>query len=382
MKDRITHKGKYLFITSLLGFGILLFYISAAAWGSMVWMSSTVMFYLEQPISAKEALSAMEWNQKIREKGQEGEETELLLDFCIWGQEENVTIENKSLSASTQADVISLCGNPELLFENCGLPVKEDAKGCVIDEKTAWDLFGSSQVAGKEIFCEGKSYIVRKVISGKEKIIAFQARQDKKESQKKDAESGQEVPEQLEKLPFNRITLRKLENQSIYDLQSAWNNQYGLPAAILDTELLRGISGTCLLLLPFSLCIFFWVYLYHQYKIQDKWQGKAGAAGAAAILLILFLIFWKRWVQIPDDYIPTKWSNFSFWTNLWETKTEAVRLLIQIPKTNLDSVWIRSFFQTVACSFLAEVFLITGGLVFTQNIPYAVKSGTKRTGPL
>ena len=73
MKDRITHKGKYLFITSLLGFGILLFYISAAAWGSMVWMSSTVMFYLEQPISAKEALSAMEWNQKIREKGQEGE---------------------------------------------------------------------------------------------------------------------------------------------------------------------------------------------------------------------------------------------------------------------------------------------------------------------
>lgn len=365
MKKSIKNKltSCYLLITGLLGLGILLFCISAAAWGSMVWMSNTVMFYLRQPISAEEALAAAEWNQEIREREPEGEQTELFLDFCIWGQEENVVVENESLSVSTQADTILLCGNPGLLFENCSLPVREDVKGCVIDEKTAWELFGSSQVVGKEISCEGKIYIVRSVIPGKERIIAFQVQRDKKESQKESAESKQEMPDSPQERPFNRVTLSKPGDQSIYDLQTAWNNQYGLSAAVLDTELMRGISGVCLLLIPLSACIFFWMYLYHQYKIQDRWQGKAVAAGTALCLLVLFLIFLKKWVQIPDDYIPTKWSDFSFWTSLWETKTEAAKLLIQIPKTDLDYRWISSFFQSAGCGLLAEVFLVTGRLL-------------------
>jgi len=46
---------KYVLIAVVAGLGIFLFYLSAAAWGNLIATKEKVMFYLEQPISVREA---------------------------------------------------------------------------------------------------------------------------------------------------------------------------------------------------------------------------------------------------------------------------------------------------------------------------------------
>ena len=73
---------------------------------------------------------------------------------------------------------------------------------------------------------------------------------------------------------------------------------------------------------------------------------------------MLLLAFLKDKVKIPDEYIPTRWSEFSFWESLWERKVDAVELLLRIPKSNLDNGWMDCFFHTCAYGVLAAVCLV------------------------
>ena len=150
---------KYLAAAGMLGLAGIFFYLSAASWGSMILEKNQVRFYLEQPISGSEAVKIVESSQE-REESKE-EDNEQITDFCIWGQRERAVLSNDNLSRNILANVIMMCGNPELLFEDCRVPGREDLQGCLIDQESAWQLFGSSNVVGKEITYNGKNYTIR-----------------------------------------------------------------------------------------------------------------------------------------------------------------------------------------------------------------------------
>lgn len=347
---------KYLFQASMGALVFLLFYLAFAAWCSLLWWKDSALFYLKEPISVEEALNISEQNQETARLWRQGNSQQgMPLNFCIWGQKENITVSNEELSRAAGADVIFLCGNPELLFEECRTPVQEDTQGCLISEETAWELFGSSQVIGKEVLCQGKSYIIRNVISSKEKILAFQAGSLSKRNQELSAE--EEENSSVDSV-LQRITVQKPKGSSIRDLQMIWAGQYGLNAQVLDTELLRGISGFLLLAIPVTVCMFFWMFLYRQYRAQETSRQKAVMAGLSLALAVLLIIFLRKWVRIPDDYIPTLWSDFSFWSGLCKDKLEEIRLLIRIPKEIPDSEWMDGFFRVAGYSLLAETLTV------------------------
>lgn len=369
--------GKYLVITGLIILGMFLSYLSASAWGRMVQQKDSVMFYLKQPIALEDALAVAEQNKETAEEyRQEQEEKKPPLSFCIWGQKEDVMLSNENLSRSFMADVILLCGSPELLFEDCRVPMQEDSAGCLVDEKAAWELFGDMKVVGKEISYEGNDYTIRNVVPGKEGIVAFQASRAliEKNTKLEGAQSNESMDGVMQ-----RLTMHKPKGYSVYDLESSWNHAYGFFVDVLDLQLLRGIGGIVMLLFPVSLCFLFGCYLYHlraslnissglfgHFTVKKNGkllQGKAAAVGLSLMLMGLLLFFLKDMVQIPDDYIPTRWSEFSFWTRLWEIKTEAVKLLLGMPKTVLDSHWMGDFFQTLTGGFLAEALLVVAGFL-------------------
>lgn len=391
MKKYRVYNGKYLAASLLIGLGMLFFYLSAVAWGSFIWTKDSVMFYLEQPLSSQEALAAMEQNQKAAEE--EGGE---FLNFCLWGQKENIILSNESLSAAVQVNGVFLCGKPELLFEDCSLPVPGDGQGCLIDEETAWKLFGDTQVTGKEISYEGKRYVIRGVIKSSERMAAFQVSKNSFRNKGELPNTGESLddgasletgaegssePEQetdnqqglSEENLLTRLTVQKPEHFSIYDLQSVWENQYNFPVKILDLELLRGIGAFCVLLFPITVFVFFGVYLYHQYRVQKDIPQKVLGAGLILFLLVLFLILCRGWVNIPDDYIPTRWSEFSFWTELWEGKMEGIRRLLWMPKSSLDDRWMKPFFQTAGRSLLAEMLLMIGCILLKYGAKFSEK---------
>lgn len=353
MKTGIKKYRKYLFLAGVGGLGFLLFYLASVAWCSMLWAKDSVLFYLEEPISVEEALKISEQNQKTAELWKQGQKEQgTPLNFCIWGQKENITVSNEELSRTASADAVILCGNPEILFADCRTPIQEDEQGCLIDEETAWELFGSSQVIGKEILCQGNNYMIRNVIPAEERVVAFQAGSLSHKNQRASAE-GEEKSSADSVL--QRITVQKPKESSIRDLQMIWAGQYSLSAQVLDTELLRGISGSLLLAIPVTVCIFIWMFLYRQFRVQEKLRQKAVTAMLSLALAALLIFFLGKWVRIPDDYIPTLWSDFSFWAKLWKEKTEGMRLLIRIPKGMPDSEWMDDFWKAAGYSLLAEM---------------------------
>ena len=242
---------------ALAMFGIFFAYLSAAAWGSMGWAKDKVMFYLQSPISVESALELSEKNQKVAEQYRQGLGNELPLPCCIWGQKDHVLVSNENLSRQMRASAILLCGSPGLLFEDCRVPVAEDLEGCLLDETAAWELFGDIDAIGKEVACENRTFLVREVIPGNEGIISFQAGSallGKKGDQEGEA-AGQEG-QSMDKV-MQRVTVQKPEGCSLHELESIWFSQFGYSADLLDTELMRGIGGFCVLLFPISLCIFF-----------------------------------------------------------------------------------------------------------------------------
>lgn len=350
---------KYLVIAGLLGLGGIFFYLSAASWGSMILEKDQVSFSLEQPISGNEAVSVIERSQEQEELKEE--DNERITDFCIWGQKERAILTNENLSRSILANVILMCGNPELLFQDCRVPGRDDLLGCLIDEESAWQLFGSSNVVDKEITYNGKKYTIRKVIPGAERIAAFQVSRQPRNKNEGGNENSLESLE-ADECQLDRLAVSPPKGWTAQALQEAWMNQYGFAVELLDMELLRGLAGGCVLLFPITVCILFGVYLYHQYRKQETMTGKAVSAVLAVILAGMAWFFLKNWVQIPDDYIPTKWSQFSFWTTLWEQKLEKGKLLLKMPKSVLDYDWFNHFSKTIVCGLFGELLLAAGGV--------------------
>lgn len=336
--------------------GFFFAYLSAIAWGSAAWGRDDAMFYLESPVSAAGALEAAERNQEFTERLRQGKEAPIPLEFCLWGQKDGVEVSNENLSRRVPASLILFCGSPELLFEGCRTPLMEDRNGCLIDEKAAWELFGSFQAVGREVSFGNNKFLVRKVVPGEEGLFAIQANGLSRE------EGGGASSAGLGNI-VSRVTVRKPAGYSVRDLESAWMGSHAMPVRVLDLEFLRGIGGFCALLAPFVLCAFFWAYFYCQYRGQETAAGKAVMAGASLALAALLLFFLKDKIRVPDAYIPARWSEFSFWPGLREAKLEAVKLLLRSPKSILDRGWMDCFFRTAGFGVLAAVLTAFSGIM-------------------
>lgn len=371
---------KYVAAIVVVGLVIFLSCLSFAADGALGFVKQRAMFCLEQPISNQEAESMRQEIEKGWEKFsqdaaemeigqtdalQKGNRSELLPEFCIWGQKDGVSITNQDLERNVQADEILLCGNPELVFEDCRMLDREDTDGCLVDEKTAWELFGSLDVTGQRLTCEGKDYTIRGVIPGNKKVFAHMVDGSQPAPQ---TETRAEAEEPALENSLDRITLQRLEGKSIQELYLEWSSRYNVFAKLMDLELLQGISGCCMLLMPTTLCICLLWYLCRRFrKTEQLWQ-KAGIAGLALLVFIGFGFFLKHRVRIPDEYIPTRWSDFSFWSRLWKEKWEAVQLLLQMPKADVDYGWMEGLMRMAGFGVLSEILLLPALLMVRRIV--------------
>lgn len=88
--------------------------------------------------------------------------------------------------------------------------------------------------------------------------------------------------------------------------------------------------------------------------------GKAAMLGACMLLAVISFLFLKSQVRIPEDYIPSRWSDFAFWSGLWREKLEALKFLVGMEKAGLDYGWAYGFLKAAGCGFLAEFLLAAG----------------------
>lgn len=95
-------------------------------------------------------------------------------DVCFYADAGLREISAKEGNRQAQAMTVYLKGNPAGYDWQAAALTEGDPDGCVIDDTTAWELFGN-KVPGGQILFQGRTYTVRKVADWGQKILVFGA---------------------------------------------------------------------------------------------------------------------------------------------------------------------------------------------------------------
>lgn len=259
--------------------------------------------------------------------------------FTIWGEKENARLLNKKYQRSSSATAVLVCNNPQLLFNGTAALAPDDKTGCLIDEKTADELFGSTDVVGKQLEYMDRKLTVRGILKGvddERQLVVMQA----------DGEDQN----------LDSITIRIPEGSETETTVNEFLMRHALEGKIMDLDLLKGITRILILLLPVFFAFGIMINLL-RYAREEKGQGVSYYIwwGAVVVILIITILGISRFITIPKEMIPTKWSDFDFWTNLWKKKEEAFLFLIQTAKHQPQIDMILAFFHSVFFSMLSII---------------------------
>lgn len=261
------------------------------------------------------------------------------LPFTIWGEKENARLSNKKYQRSSSATAVLVCNNPQLLFNGTAALAPDDKNGCLIDEKTAYELFGSTDVAGKQLEYLDRKLTIRGLLKGiddERQLVVMQA-------------DGEEQN-------LDSITMKVPEGSETENTVNEFLMRHSLDGKIMNLDLLKGITRILILILPVLFAFGIMITLL-QYAREEKGQGISSYIWWGAVIVLLVMTIWgiSRFITIPKEMIPTKWSDFDFWTNLWKKKEEDFLFLIQSAKHQPQIDMILSFFHCVFFSMLSII---------------------------
>ena len=252
--------------------------------------------------------------------------------FTLWEEEKDALAENAAWNRQTKVSVLLLNGDSDLLF---GGPVlkKDDTDGCLIDTATAEALFGSRNVVGSALQYAGRTWIIRGILSDMTPVLVVQAAALCHDS------DGSAISGSLNSgaVAFHHLSLRFPSTGAPHcpsggDSANRQGNtgqidefliRYGLTGVISRPDKVAGIAEAFSFLLPAVL----WGRLLGQVlSLMRKNRRYPVRVLLAALLLLclVWLFFFLTGIhpQIPEDMIPTRWSDFSFWSRWAEKQTE------------------------------------------------------------
>ena len=219
------------------------------------------------------------------------------------------------------------------LYDQAGAVLaSNDKDGCVIDKDTALELFGSENCVGSELTAGEKQYQVRGVTSWKEHMLLVRP---------------------LEKdLLCTLVLLRSREGQSLEGAMSGFLMGNGLSGTLVDDSWLDVILPwfPAAFLVMFTIAVSDWMsrWLIYSDSVEKSVSVRqtGGCCNTSRNLQRVFLVgirillygaclFFsvRLLMKIPQNWLPDKWSDFSFWPMKIQKTMEAFQWYIMFPKT-------------------------------------------------
>ena len=223
-------------------------------------------------------------------------------------------------------------GNSQLLLPSTVMLDGTITDGCLLGEKAAQELFGVADAAGLSVTLDGHTYQVLGMLTRETQEAVFSAKD-------------------LHAARLNRMTVETSENRTRSMLEQTIEWKIGFAGTAFDDRFINSVIG----LPSIGLCILLWLWLLRlmfrewknyrkQYAAQAEYykggyliapdyvKGMAVRICCMAGVVILMLIFLRFHVKIPEDMIPTKWSDFAFWRRWGEDKAERMADWIRCEK--------------------------------------------------
>lgn len=229
--------------------------------------------------------------EQVRRIRRNEEEQDVPGSFTAWRQENEVTVQNRDLQRRHTVSVVAVCGRSDLLLQGTGWLDETDREGCLIDEKTARALFGSTNVEGLAIEVGKEEKIIRGILKGVSDAVLYEETEN-------------------EKL-FTNLTVY-MENGTTYDnIRQDFMMRYALEGRFVRMDILERLAGFA--------CLKF---------------------------------------SLPQELIPTKWSDFGFWSEALRREKESLLLLMLSEKQKPMEIYRKDFYQAVGCGLAAVVLAI------------------------
>jgi len=257
-----------------------------------------------------------------------------------WAQEQKAQITNAKLNASTVADVLWVDGATRLIWPwkevQGSLPVLGNARDCAIDAQTACYLFGSTDVLGLKLEVNEVEYEIACVFELPDGLAAWTA--DPGYGLLLCPAAPLADPPPLQALDF---TVFPRDAQQPKEWITAWLNSSAMPQPLWADALwqrqsllsLAAACGPCLLAL-----FILWALGKAIWRLIQATAGEATAclrnrslpasrgfqvwviglvgAGLLGALVYLAASLAGFSPNIPPDYLPSRWSDLSFWPTL------------------------------------------------------------------
>ncbi len=298
--------------------------------------------------------------QAVKKEAQK--ENQKLLQVSAWNRLEDQKLENEALYTSITVQLIEVYGAMDQVYpaELAGgsIPGADDYEGCLIDRHTAYELFHTVDAVGNLLTYQGRQYCVRGILRSSEPVCLVEQYEDG--------------------TVYSNLELRFTEEDNGGPLSGDFIRQYDLADryTVIDGSLLAK-----LLELSYRLPAWLLGFCLLYELLRVLWKRRT-LPGQVLALLLLLVTLWPllSWLMefefyIPRPLIPTKWSDFSFWSRKVAALSEWRKEISNLAPSEKDILLQQYTASCIFCIGLAmlgmTVFIAHGKIFF---------AGTGRTG--
>jgi hypothetical protein len=243
-----------------------------------------------------------------------------LPETAAWNRIAEAAVKNEYLGREQKVSVIIAAGDMKvtvpmtLISGNYVYP--GDKKGCVLDSKTAYALFGTEYAVSNVVTYEKKNYILRGIIKTDYPVFLIQGEKDN--------------------IEYSNLELTFSEKERGEALAGEFLLQNGLAADYMIFDgYFYGRLIHSVITLPVWFFTFFYSFQLVKYYIRKKniLTRKSfllyGFMLISSIAVYCFLLHQLTGspVYIPEKLIPTKWSDFGYWSEQYKLMKDGLKEL-------------------------------------------------------
>ena len=269
------------------------------------------------------------------------EENKKDISVVGWKEESMQSAVNPDLNRTvSDLKILSIKGNSALLFKGAVL-FEDDKEGCLIDSDTSYKLFGSNYSIGREIEYDGRKLIVRGIHNGTKSNIIVQLLDDSTDT-------------------LNGLSIdgTNLSSAGIEEFKT----QFGFQELVINTNIYYGIAKLFAMAFPIVALVLLLIKVFAEFfKAKKKPILKMIYLFMAIIAVVVFFKVTKVNISIPLDMIPNKWSDFDFWSKMWNEYVEKFEYLLYMKKYGVDIYNIENL-------IMAGVFSVITIILFVVNL--------------
>lgn len=239
-------------------------------------------------------------------------------ETAAWKRIPEAKVRNEYLGREQKVSVIIAAGDMQvtvpmtLLSGNYVYP--GDKRGCVLDSKTAYELFGTEYAVSNVVTYEKKNYILRGIIKTDYPVFLIQGEKDS--------------------IEYPNLELTFSEKERGESLAGDFLLQNGLASDyMLFDGYFYGRLVHSVITLPIWFLTFFYSFQLIKYYIHKKTilTRKTfllyGLMLVSIIATYCFLLHQLTGspVYIPEKLIPTKWSDFGYWSEQYTHMKDEIK---------------------------------------------------------